>query len=92
MHTLFALGDLYGVHIDDIDGKLCLRLDKSKGMTDLSLFDMFSAWQQQAKKLRSGEITKEEYDAWHYNYPQIEAERTKAVLDAYRSEKDKGEK
>lgn len=30
---------------------------------------MFSAWQQQAEKLKNGEITKEEYDNWRYNYP-----------------------
>ena len=33
MHTLFTLEDLYGLHIDEIDGELCLRLDKSKGTT-----------------------------------------------------------
>ena len=31
MHTLFALEDLYGIRIGDIDGEICLRLDKSKG-------------------------------------------------------------
>ena len=69
MHTLFTLEDLYGLHIDEIDGELCLRLDKSKGTTYLSMFDMFHAWQEQAEKLKSGEITQEEYDQWRYNYP-----------------------
>jgi transcriptional regulator with XRE-family HTH domain len=69
MHTLFALEDLYGLHIGEIDGELCLRLDKSKGTTYLSMFDMFHAWQEQAEKLKSGEITQEEYDQWRYNYP-----------------------
>ena len=73
-HTLFALEDLYGIQIGDIDGEAYLRLDKSKGMTYLSMFDIFIAWQQQAEKLSSGEITKEEYDAWRYNYPQRKAE------------------
>ena len=41
MHTLFTLEDLYGLHIDEIDGELCLRLDKAKGTTYLSMFDMF---------------------------------------------------
>ena len=68
-HTLFALEDLYGIHIGDIDGELCLRLDKEKSMTYLSMLDIFSAWQQEAEKMRSGEIAKEEYDAWRYNYP-----------------------
>ena len=61
MHTLFTLEDLYG--------ELCLRLDKAKGTTYLSMFDMFHAWQEQAEKLKSGEITQEEYDQWRYNYP-----------------------
>ena len=50
MHTLFTLEDLYGLHIGEIDGELCLRLDKSKGTTYLSMFDMFYAWQEQAEK------------------------------------------
>ena len=29
MHTLFALEDMYGLKIKDIDGELCLCLDKS---------------------------------------------------------------
>ena len=49
MHTLFTLEDLYGLHIDEIDGELCLRLDKAKGTTYLSMFDMFHAWQEQAE-------------------------------------------
>jgi len=69
MHTLFALEDMYGIKIGEIDGELCLRLDKSKGTTYLSMFDMFHAWQEQAEKLKSGEITPEEYDQWRYNYP-----------------------
>jgi hypothetical protein len=73
-HTSFALEDLYGVRIGEIDGEVCLRLDKSKGMSYLSMFDIFTAWQQQAEKLTSGEITKEEYDDWRYNYPQGKTE------------------
>ena len=33
MHTLFALEDIYGLKIGEIDGEVCLRLDKSKKMT-----------------------------------------------------------
>ena len=67
-HTLFALEDMYGIRISIINGELCLVLDKSKGATYLSIFDMFSAWQQESEKLRIGIITKEEYDDWRYNY------------------------
>lgn len=71
IHTLFALEDLYGLHIGEIDGELCLRLDKTNGTTYLSMFNMFREWQEQSAKLESGEITKEEYDQWRYNYPNV---------------------
>ena len=91
MHTLFALEDLYGLKINSIDGELCLTLDKFKGTTYLSMFDKFSAWQREAEKLKNGEITKEEYDAWRYNYPKVEAERTTTALDAHRAEKEESD-
>jgi len=71
-HTLFALEDLYGLQIGNIDGETCLRLDKSKGNTYVSMFDMFHAWQKEAEKLRNGQITREEYNQWRYNYPKLD--------------------
>ena len=69
MHTLFAMEDIYGICIDCVNGELVLRLDKEKGASYSTLFQMFAGWQEQAEKLRNGEITKEEYDQWRYNYP-----------------------
>ena len=86
-HTLFALEDIYGLHIGDIDGELCLRLDKSKGMTYLSMLDIFTVWHQESEKLKSDTICKEDYDDWRYNYPRIEAERTRERLDALRAKR-----
>lgn len=90
MHTLFAIEDLYGLHIGEIDGEVCLRLDKDKGSAYLSMFDMFQAWQKQAAKLDAGEITKEEYDEWRYTYPQKEAAESKKSLDVLRAKKKAG--
>jgi hypothetical protein len=73
LHTLFTLEDLYGLAIGSIDGELCLTLDKDRGVSYLSMFDMFSSWQRESERLKNGEITKEEYDAWRYNYPKAEA-------------------
>ena len=73
MHTLFTLEDLNGFRIDKLDAELCIRLDKGMGTNYLKMFDMFSAWQEQAKKFKNGEITKEEYDNWRYNYPKFNA-------------------
>ena len=72
MHTLFALEDIRGLTIGEIDGEICLRLDKSKGTTYIAMFEMLSAWAEQAKKLDAGEINREDYDHWRYNYPKYD--------------------
>ena len=87
MHTLFALEDMYGIKIDKIDNEICLTLDKSGGTSYLSLFEMFSAWQNEAAKLKCSEISKEEYDKWRYTYPEAEAMRTKEALDSLREKR-----
>ena len=87
MHTLFAIEDLYGLQIGEINGEVCLHLDNSRGTSYLSMLNMLHSWQQETEKLKSGEITKEDYDHWRYTYPKMDAERTKAVLDARRSER-----
>jgi len=86
MHSLFALEDMYGLHIDEIDGTLCLRLDKHN-RSFREFFDRFAEWKSESDKLRNEEITRNEYDAWRYSYPRIEVERTKARLDAARKKK-----
>lgn len=68
-HTLFTLEDRYGLKVGEIDGEVCLRLDKSKGMTYLNMLDILLAWQEQAAKLEAGESTKADYDQWRYTYP-----------------------
>ncbi len=85
MHTLFALEDIRGLTIGEIDGEICLRLDRSRGLTYSSMFEMFSKWANEAKKLEAGEITREEYDHWRYTYPAVEAQRTRDRLDALRA-------
>lgn len=80
MHTLFALEDMYGLKIGEIDGEVCLRLDKSTGSTYSTMFDMFHTWQEQAARLERGEITEEEYDQWRYKYPECESKHTKPSI------------
>lgn len=69
MHTLFTLEDLYGLKITELDGEVCLHLDKGMGSNYITMFEMFTAWKEQAEKLKNGEISKEKYDRWRYNYP-----------------------
>ena len=33
---------------------------------------MLYAWKEQADKLSSGEISKDEYDNWRYHYPEFD--------------------
>ncbi|MBD5094485.1 MAG: helix-turn-helix transcriptional regulator [Subdoligranulum sp.] len=73
MHTLFALEDIYGLHVDKLDGEVCIRLDRNRGTTYLSMLECFSAWQEQSAKLAAGEISKEDYDQWRYCYPKYDA-------------------
>lgn len=90
MHTLFVLEDKRGLQIGEIDGEICLRLDKSDWNRYHSMFEMWNRWKKEADKLKAGEITKEEYDHWRYTYPKVEAERTRAALDRLR-EKEKAQ-
>ena len=85
MHTLFALEDIYGLKIDKLDDEVCIRLDKNRGTSYISLLERFTAWQKEAEKYRNGEISKEEYDHWRYTYPEIEVQRTREALDSLRN-------
>ena len=87
MHTLFALEDIYGLKIDKLDGEVCIRLDKNKGTTFATLFEDLSAWQKEAEEYRNGEISKEEYDAWRYSYPEHQVKRTREQLAELRNQR-----
>ena len=71
MHSLFAMEDMYGIKIGEIDGELNLRLDREYKEYK-HLFDPFHAWQQMTVKMEAGEINQEEYDNWRYNYPELD--------------------
>ena len=93
-HTLFALEDLYGITADKTNGEICLRIDDLKGSATNELVDILTAWQEQAEKYKNGEISKEEYDKWRYNYPKYDTtqrwgkipskELSDAILEAFK--------
>ncbi len=88
MHTFFALEDMYGLTITEIDGEVCLHLDKTNQTAYLSMLDRFLAWQQQADLLQQGEITREEYDQWRYNYPDTDTSTQKAKVPSLKVTED----
>lgn len=72
MHTLFALEDIKGLTADLVDGKVILRPTESAEMTpaNRTFYRSLRGWAEYAIKYRSGEVSKEEYDEWRYNYPE----------------------
>ena len=72
MHTLFTLEDRYGLHIDEADGEICLKVDVRKNKDAAQLHEMLCAWRQAAAMLKAGEITQEEYARWRYRYPEFD--------------------
>ena len=58
MHTLFTLEDTRGLKIGEIDGELCLRLDKSTGMDYVELYDMLYQWFQQEQSSNPARLQK----------------------------------
>ena len=72
MHTLFTLEDLYGLTVSEADEEICLKVDTSKGKEAHELLKLLYTWKEQADKLSSGKISKDEYDNWRYHYPQFD--------------------
>ena len=72
MHTLFTLEDRYGLTIEVRDGEVLLRFDPRKGKDAARISEMICAWAPVAEKYRAGEISKDDYDRWRYNYPQYD--------------------
>ena len=69
MHTLFALEDLYGLEVTELDGETVLRVNVRKGKDAARLHEMLCEWEEISQKYASGKITKEEYNQWRYQYP-----------------------
>ena len=80
MHTLFTLEDNYGLTVSETDGEVCLKVNKDKGKDAAELLKMLCAWKEQADKLSSEEISREEYDRWRYNYPKYDETEIRASI------------
>ena len=68
MYALFDLEDTYGLHIDQIDGELCIRLDKYRKDYP-ELFDMMHKWYEAWKHDQDDPSSLDEYIDWKLNYP-----------------------
>lgn len=82
MHTLFTLEDNYGIHIDEIDGEICLRLDRRhKEFANMS--KMFHAWNSEYQKKKASEISEDDYDEWRYHYPKSDSTQRRVHLSSF---------
>ena len=72
MHTLFTLEDRYGLTVETGKNGVSLRVDPRKGRDAAELSKMLTAWAEQAEKYRKGDISREDYDKWRYNYPKYD--------------------
>ena len=96
MHTLFALEDRYGLTIETRDGEVLFRIDPRKGKDAARISEMVYAWAPVAEKYCAGEISKDEYDKWRYNYPRYDTsqrwvsvpsqELSDALVEAFKKE------
>ena len=73
MHTLFTLEDRYGLTIEKGENGVSMRVEPRKGKDAAELSEMLNAWAEQAEKYRKGDISREDYDKWSYNYPKYDA-------------------
>ncbi len=69
MHTLFTLEDIYGLTVGELEGEVCLRLDRGRETACGTVLEMLTSWREEARKLEAGEIGREEYDSWRYGPP-----------------------
>ena len=72
MHTLFALEDRYGLTTEKGENGVYMRVDPRKGKDAAELSEMLNAWAEQAEKYHNGDISREVYDKWRYNYPKYD--------------------
>lgn len=72
MHTLFTLEDRYGLTIVKTENGVSMYADPRKGTDAAELSEMLVAWAEQSEKYHNGDINRDEYDKWRYNYPKYD--------------------
>lgn len=72
MHTLFTLEDRYGLTIERTENGVSMYADPKKGTDAAELSEMLNVWAEQSEKYHNGDINRDEYDKWRYNYPKYD--------------------
>ena len=58
--------------VEKTENGVSMRVDPRKGKDAAELSKMLNAWAEQAEKNRNGDISREDYDKWRYNYPKYD--------------------
>lgn len=67
IQTLFALEDNFDFKVDLVGTEIHLCFKATDSI--FAFNDILYSWYKQQNKYLTGQITKEEYDNWRYNYP-----------------------
>ena len=95
MHTLFTLEDRHGLTIEKTENGVSMYADPKKGTDAAELSEMLNAWAEQSEKYHNGDINRDDYDKWRYNYPKYDEtsgyvkvpsqEVSEAMLEAFKN-------
>ena len=58
--------------VEKTENGVSMRVDSRKGKDAAELSEMLNAWAKQAEKYHNGDISREDYDKWRYNYPKYD--------------------
>lgn len=92
MHTLFTLEDCYGLTIAEIDGQVCLTMNRNHPNYDAHLDGRLYDWIDVKRRLNNGSMLLSEYDHWRHSYPADKAAEQKRERDEYREARKEAEK
>lgn len=70
MYNLFDMENTFGIHIDQIDGELCLRMDRMNKQY-VTVYDHLLEWYEEWKKGGTGFEAGTMYEEWKLNYPPV---------------------
>ena len=94
MRTLFALEDRYGLTIVKTENGVSMYADPRNEKDAAELSEKLNAWAEQSEKYHNGDINRDEYDKWRYNYPKYDEtsgyvkvpsqEVSEAMLEAFK--------
>lgn len=79
MHTLFALEDTCFFSVLSLSDNIELWSDTEDNSVPLAVRAMLRTWAEVRGKYMYGKISREEYDQWRYNFPNISKNESEMI-------------